>query len=547
MRKKVFCIALCLFAAGAAVFAVGNRQQAASARQTLEIGMQTSPLCTDYKNNYLTQYLERRHDVELTIYEFPSSSSEVMTKIALLAASNELPETIWGSNIMSWEQILDYGTGGLLVPLNRYFSDASKTPYFNQIPLANRQAILRATTSADGNVYAFCRWRPDPNALTPFKFYINREWLTKLGLQEPKTTEELRTVLRAFVNNDPNGNGRRDEIGVFGSMTRWGANTILALINSFIYYNEALIALDETGNNVIAPFTQPAFRTALQYLNSLFREGLLDASLFTVDEAGFRAALSAEPAIVGLTTHGNDAGTYLGGTLDPNYLASIPILAPLSSPISSGYTPYVDNASQPISWVTNRAKNPDLAVKVMDSFYDLEVSTISAYGEEGVDWTRDPAVLSNLYNPYVAMGTFPRVTIGFIVDNTSAPHSKHWIVRNPTYLPPETDLTGASIASTLGGTDTTYYSNVDTLRLYSPRLPQHLLPTLQYTSAEGDTLVQVTPNIRSYVWERSTAEFIVGTRDINSDAVWNEYLRTLDSMGLQTWLRYAQTAWNRQK
>ena len=37
--------------------------------------------------------------------------------------------------------------------------------------------------------------------------YINQNWLDKLGLQIPKTTDELYNVCKAFATQDPNGNG----------------------------------------------------------------------------------------------------------------------------------------------------------------------------------------------------------------------------------------------------------------------------------------------------------------------------------------------------
>ena len=36
----------------------------------------------------------------------------------------------------------------------------------------------------------------------------------------PTTTEEFRAVLKAFVEGDPNGNGKADEIGLTGATTR---------------------------------------------------------------------------------------------------------------------------------------------------------------------------------------------------------------------------------------------------------------------------------------------------------------------------------------
>lgn len=41
---------------------------------------------------------------------------------------------------------------------------------------------------------------------------INKSWLEKLGLEVPKTWDDLTKVLTAFKNDDPNGNGEADEI-----------------------------------------------------------------------------------------------------------------------------------------------------------------------------------------------------------------------------------------------------------------------------------------------------------------------------------------------
>ena len=43
--------------------------------------------------------------------------------------------------------------------------------------------------------------------------WINRDWLDKLGLPMPQTTEALTEALLAMAGNDLNGNGRQDELG----------------------------------------------------------------------------------------------------------------------------------------------------------------------------------------------------------------------------------------------------------------------------------------------------------------------------------------------
>ena len=53
-----------------------------------------------------------------------------------------------------------------------------------------------------------------------YKIWINQTWLDNLGLDVPTTTEELYTVLKAFKENDPNGNGIQDEYPLVGG-TGW--------------------------------------------------------------------------------------------------------------------------------------------------------------------------------------------------------------------------------------------------------------------------------------------------------------------------------------
>ena len=51
---------------------------------------------------------------------------------------------------------------------------------------------------------------------------IRQDWLDTLGLEMPTTQDEFVEVLRAFKNNDPNGNGVADEIPTGGrAEARW--------------------------------------------------------------------------------------------------------------------------------------------------------------------------------------------------------------------------------------------------------------------------------------------------------------------------------------
>jgi putative aldouronate transport system substrate-binding protein len=176
----------------------------------------------DYKKNYLTQYLEKLHNINLDFYALPTEAGEVKTKVSLLVAANDLPDTLLTSALTE-EQLLDYGSNGAFIKLNNYVNDPAKAPYFTAIPAEDRNFMLTAMTMADGNIYGLAKSTPETWNLTGNRIYINRAWLTKLGLKEPSTTDELRNVLLAFRDRDPNGNGNKDEIGILGMYNEQGA------------------------------------------------------------------------------------------------------------------------------------------------------------------------------------------------------------------------------------------------------------------------------------------------------------------------------------
>jgi len=539
---------LCLACSGMALFATGSSQQgAAGGKPTLQIAVQSNSRVTDFEDNYLTRYVENLHNIKLDFFYLPADGNDSRAKINAMAAANDLPETIWGGSLNS-AMVLELGDQGFLKALNAYFADASKTPNFNKIPQADRTKMLRDTRSSNGNNYSFPRFQQETWNFTPNRYYINRSWLTKLGLQEPKTTDELRNVLIAFRDRDPNGNGRQDEIGVFGwAGGGYGQNVIQSLINSFIYYNGNL-ALDASGNNVISPPAQPAFRTALQYLNGLFRDKLLDPSTFTVDEQTFRATLNANPMVVGLTSMGSN-GNFQPGPADTNatYRAMAPLMGPLSSPISPGYTPYNEPNGEYRTYITNKAKNVDLAVKVMDSFYDKTLSIIVRFGEENVDWTRDPAILAKDTNAYVSLGLYPALTMSILSDIWVKDTNKIWgdgaMLR---YASLEMGNTIGNLETPFNRDSAAAMQNAYNYQLYTPRRPQFILPSLQWSATDNPVQSPISANVSTYV-SQSIAEFTIGTRDINNDAVWNAYLAQLNSMGLQQLLSLAQAQYNRQK
>ena len=71
--------------------------------------------------------------------------------------------------------------------------------------------------------------------MTPNRMFINKAWIDKLGLSMPTTTDELKAVLKAFHDQDPNGNGVQDEIGVYGYQAGGYGQNIKMCIRDSLY------------------------------------------------------------------------------------------------------------------------------------------------------------------------------------------------------------------------------------------------------------------------------------------------------------------------
>ncbi|MCR4902349.1 MAG: extracellular solute-binding protein [Butyrivibrio sp.] len=554
-KRKLLALGMAMIMSVAALSGCGNTDSAESAGgsaeakaqesdNTLVVALTQSSMVTDYENNYFTNYLEEKLGINIEFYMLPSDASETRTKVNLLATSNEeLPDVMVVDNHLTNEMILQLGSSGFFMPLDDYVSDPGVMPNYNAIPEEDRNIMNTASTQADGHIYSLSAFEPETWNLTPNRTYINKAWLDKLGLEIPTTTAELKDVLIAFRDNDPNGNGVQDEIGVYGlSGGGYGENTIDSLMNAFLFWNGGL-GLSEDGNTVTAPFTADEFKEGLVYMNDLYNEGVLSANIFTDDGQQFKAILNQETPIVGLVSAGS-LSNWPDVVNNANF-AEMELIEPLTGENGTQYTPYYSYSPGQELMIVNGTDKLDLALKFADEFYNHDTSIIERFGEEGVDWTRDPAELEGHSNAYVEAGLYDSVTMLVTSTVWADNQSQTWRNHGPRYASLEM---GNTVYDFSGGNkfdpnDRTQLFG-KSYQLYYTKHPEHVLPVLKYTLEETEAIQDQLTNVMPFV-RQSMAEFITGTRSIEDE--WDVYLGELDSMGLQTWVSTAQTAYDRIK
>ena len=221
-------------------------------------------------------------------------------KKGLILARTELPDVmIVPKQGLADADYLNMVSAGQLVAIDEYFDYA---PNFCKI-LESAPGLRESITADDGHIYSFPYFvgtGETYNCMTNQVTYINQKWLDALNLEMPKTTEDLKNVLVAFKENDPNGNGIADEIPLTatggGYFDDWfGAFGIIPSANELGVKN--LTILD--GKVVYAAATDE-YRAALDYFHELWTLGVIDPEVFTQDSSMLSAKEKADPRVAGM-------------------------------------------------------------------------------------------------------------------------------------------------------------------------------------------------------------------------------------------------------
>lgn len=105
--------------------------------------------------------------------------------------------------------------------------------------------------------------------------WIRTDWLDQLGLEPPRTMDDLLAISKAFTEQDPDQNGVHDTYGIAATRYLWDPVAGFAgFMAAYDAYPQLWIE-NEAGELVFGGI-QPEVRTALLVLQELYRQGQLD-------------------------------------------------------------------------------------------------------------------------------------------------------------------------------------------------------------------------------------------------------------------------------
>jgi len=432
--------------------------------------------------------------------------------INLLLAQGDLPDIVGGHRIK--DPVNQYGPEGAFIPLDDLIEEHAPNikAFFDERP-----ELRQAISSHDGNMY-YIPYLPDGKFGRAW--FIRQDWLDKLGLERPTNVDELYDVLVAFRDQDPNGNGLKDEIPLFERqweevirfVTLWDGRSS----GSDTYHDFMVV-----DGKVEHPYATEGYREGIKNLAKWYEEKLIDPEIFTRGSSSRDYLLSEN---LGGLTHDWFASTsgYNAALADKvEGFNFVPMLPPASV---SGVVMEEHRRIpvKPDGWaISYTNEHPVETIKYFDFWFTEEGRLLSNFGVEGVHWDMidgEPTYKEE------------------ILTNGRAVNSQMYEIGAQIYRGYWQDY-----RYEWQWTSDEARKGIELYEANDLLIDQFL--GVSFNEKEQRVYDKYWPSILTYMLERQQA-WILGTGDVEAD--WDDYMAQLDRRGLTDVLAVMQSAYDRQ-
>lgn len=320
-------------------------------------------------------------------------------------------------------------------------------------------------------------------------FMFRQDWLEQVGMEQPKTLDEMKAMLVAFKDQKLGGKNTIPLTMVYGTY-----EPIEHLITLFTGVNEWAKVDGEWTYEFVLDET----KDALKMLNEWYNEGLIDPESFTQNETQANAKIINGTA--GMTINGMDRYPLMlrDALLAANPDANLSMLVPLPAGPAGGARQQSRGLGNPMVMIKKGRDQAflDRVMMLVDYIHTEEGIDLLQNGIEGIHYTMDgdKMVRTDIYERDTL------VNIGHI-------------------LAMITDYSGAN--DHLTGIEKENYEDGLKTAVGNP-----------FEIFTNETVQEVRPTIRT-VFDQYMIDFITGGKNI--DQHWDEYVKELNDSGLDVW------------
>lgn len=420
----------------------------------------------------------------------------------MLAAGTDLQDIV---QLPDLDPTMSYIKSGMFIALDEYFDYMPNYKKF----LDENPVIKASLTATDGHIY----YVPQTVVTNNYQpcLMLNTRWLEKLGLEEPKTIDEFVDMLRAFRDNDMNGNGdTTDEIpmSVPASFLPYlfGPAFGLDIVSGFY--------ADDNGTVHYAYYESENYRNYLEFLKGLYEEGLLEMEYTSLNRDQVTSRCAQD--ITGATFDFSWQMSTLYSAQFADYDGTEGIfegVAPISGEYEGSYV-----GRTPVSGifgVSKNAKDVVLTVKFLDYIMSEECQDLYVWGMKDLTYTED----ANGNREYLPKCTEDAIWYQQLGINAPCMPSQQ--------STPATDVLLAD-----------WHVAID------KELEQYIkdpFPNVYATDEEASLISQYLVDIQTYV-EQMNVAFVTGNTDMSE---FDSYLTTLKNMNIEELIKVKQAQYDR--
>lgn len=465
-----------------------------------------SIFCDDSKEKpeyYMLDEFKKQTNVDVEMRIFPYETATERLNLDL--NSGDYADVVGGWTL-SDSMILTYGVNqGVFIPLEDYF--AEYCPRITEI--LDLPGVREEMTAPDGHIYAIPYVCDDTKV--GYSPYINGRWLKNVGMDIPTTTEEFEAVLKAFKEQDANGNGDPNDEIPFSADPN---NKHIESMTGWFGLPMGKSGIGILDDEVVFAGASSTYREFLSWFNSLYEQGLIDLEIFTQDSSTWEGKGNRDLYGVSIAY---GSGEFSGIVLEGGEKSEFDVLPVLNTDKggmwmrdTNGFSVYRTQAV-----ITDNAEHPEVICRWFDNAFQLE---------NGIGCNRGPVgtVVFKEDDGYRAID----VKTLSEEDQEKFSWGNLWRQSLPKYMP-----SGFKYIE-----DHPTYNEKKVMEdTYEPYLTKTTIPSFWIPLDKIDRYSDIASALTDYFNQRQ-AMFISGEMDIDDDAQWQSYVDGLYALGLEDWM-----------
>lgn len=241
----------------------------ASAQDPLKLNIMLPIFKTNYPkdDSPVAAEIEKQTNTDIHFEWVPNAS--YADKFNITLASGNLPKIIYVPDVKAPSFVGAVESGAfwdLTDKLKNY-------PYLSQAS----EVILNNSSIGD-RTYGVYRGRE----LGRNGVYYRQDWLEKVGLEQPTTIDEFYNMLKAFKEQDPDGNGKDDTYGLI--MVKWTPKWGAGFDQIKLWFGAPNVWGEKDGQ-LVPEFEYDEYFEALKFMKKLYDEKLVNQDFAVMDSA----------------------------------------------------------------------------------------------------------------------------------------------------------------------------------------------------------------------------------------------------------------------